>query len=95
MTALAIIAASYVLGTIPVAWLTGRLAKSVDLRDYGSGNTGASNVWQSVSRALVVPVGLLQIAQGAAGVLLARDADPVAWGRERLTDCNNHPVYSI
>ena len=31
----------------------------------------------------------------AAGVLLARDADPVTWGRERLTDCNNHPVYSI
>ena len=31
----------------------------------------------------------------AAGVLLARDADPMAWGRERLTDCNNHPVYSI
>ena len=75
MTALAIIAASYVLGTIPVAWLTGRLTKSVDLRDYGSGNIGASNVWQSVSRALVVPVGLLQIAQGAAGVLLARAFD--------------------
>jgi glycerol-3-phosphate acyltransferase PlsY len=32
-------------------------------------------VWQSVSRALVIPVGLAQIAQGLAGPLLARVLD--------------------
>jgi glycerol-3-phosphate acyltransferase PlsY len=46
--------------------------RGVDIRDYGSGNVGASNVWQSVSKALVVPVGVAQIAQGVAGVLIAR-----------------------
>ena len=75
MTGAAVIVAGYLLGSIPIAWLAGRVSAGVDLRDYGSGNTGASNVWQSASRALVIPVGLLQIAQGAAGVLIARAAD--------------------
>lgn len=74
MTAAAVIAAAYVIGSIPIAWLAGRVTAGVDLREYGSGNTGASNVWQSKARWLAVPVGLLQIAQGAAAVLIARAA---------------------
>ena len=74
LTAGGAIAASYALGSIPIAYLAGR-AKGVDVRDVGSGNVGASNVWQSVSRALVVPVGLAQIAQGGGAVLLARALD--------------------
>jgi acyl phosphate:glycerol-3-phosphate acyltransferase len=75
MLAIAVIALSYAIGAIPVAWLAGRLTRGIDIRDYGSGNVGASNVWQSVSRGLVVPVGLAQIAQGLAGPLLARAFD--------------------
>lgn len=74
MLPILIIAVSYVIGSFPIAWLAGR-ATGVDLRERGSGNVGASNVWQSASRALVVPVGLAQIAQGAAGPLIARLAD--------------------
>jgi glycerol-3-phosphate acyltransferase PlsY len=68
----AAIAVSYLIGSVPVAWLAGQLRRGIDIRDYGSGNVGASNVWQSVSHALVVPVGLAQVAQGLAGVYLAR-----------------------
>jgi len=70
----AVVIAAYAIGSIPVAWLAGRLRTGVDLREIGSGNVGASNVWQSVSKSLVVPVGLAQIAQGLAGVLIARAA---------------------
>jgi len=28
-------------------------------------------------------------------VLLDRAADPVEWSKERITDCQSHPVYSI
>jgi glycerol-3-phosphate acyltransferase PlsY len=72
ITAIAVIAASYAIGSVPVAWLAGHIAKGVDIRDVGSGNTGASNIFQSVSRSLVVPVGVAQIAQGAVCALLAR-----------------------
>jgi glycerol-3-phosphate acyltransferase PlsY len=74
LTTVAVVVASYAIGSIPVAWLAGRVRAGVDLREIGRGNVGASNVWQSVSRALVVPVGLAQIAQGLAGILIARAA---------------------
>lgn len=68
--AIAIIAA-YAAGSVPIAYLAGRAARGIDLREHGSGNAGASNVWQSVSKTLVVPVGLTQIAQGLGAVLIA------------------------
>jgi acyl phosphate:glycerol-3-phosphate acyltransferase len=81
----AAIAVSYLIGSVPVAWLVGRLRRGIDIRDYGSGNVGASNVWQSVSHALVVPVGLAQAGQGFAGVYVGKalgagDAGAVASG---------------
>src|SRR5512139_1355222 len=72
LTAVALVMASYAIGSVPVAWLAGRLRGGVDLRELGSGNVGASNVWQSASKALVVPVGLTQIGQGLAGIELAK-----------------------
>jgi acyl phosphate:glycerol-3-phosphate acyltransferase len=72
LEAAAVIAASYLIGSIPVAYLTGRAVAGVDVRGVGSGNVGASNIWQSVSKTLTVPVGLAQIAQGLAAVLLAK-----------------------
>ena len=72
LMSIAVVLASYAIGSVPVAWLAGRLRGGVDLRDLGSGNVGASNVWQSVSKALVVPVGLAQIGQGLAGIELAK-----------------------
>jgi glycerol-3-phosphate acyltransferase PlsY len=71
-TAVAIIAGAYAAGSVPVAWMAGRWTKGIDLRRYGSGNVGASNVWQSVSRTLVVPVGLAQIGQGLLGPGIAK-----------------------
>ncbi len=72
--AAAAIVAAYFIGAIPVAYLAGRAVRGVDVREVGSGNVGASNVWQSVSKTLVVPVGLAQIAQGFAAVMLAKAA---------------------
>jgi len=71
--AVLVVAAAYVIGSVPVPHLAGR-ARGVDIRRLGSGNVGASNVGESVSRALLVPVGIAEIAQGLAGVLIARGA---------------------
>jgi glycerol-3-phosphate acyltransferase PlsY len=70
-----IIVSSYVVGAVPIAYLTGRLLRGVDIRRYGSGNVGPSNLWQNVSKQAVVPVGLAEIGQGLAGILVARAAD--------------------
>jgi len=72
LTAAAVIAASYAIGSVPVAWLVARLRGGVDLRRVGSGNTGASNLFQTVSKKLVVPVGMAQVGQGLAGIVIAR-----------------------
>lgn len=63
---------AYLVGAVPVAYIFGRSLKGIDLREYGSANVGASNVYQSVAHWAVVPVGLLEIAQGLAGVMLAK-----------------------
>jgi glycerol-3-phosphate acyltransferase PlsY len=75
VASLAIVLVSYLLGSIPIAYLTGRALRGIDIRQYGSASVGASNVYQSVARWAVVPVGLLQIGQGMAGVALAKLLD--------------------
>jgi glycerol-3-phosphate acyltransferase PlsY len=37
---------SYLFGSLPIGLLVGRMVKGIDVRDYGSGNIGASNVWR-------------------------------------------------
>jgi len=66
---------SYLIGAIPMAYIAGRLLKGIDIREHGSANVGASNVWQSVAKWAVVPVGLLEIAQGMTGILIAKGLD--------------------
>jgi glycerol-3-phosphate acyltransferase PlsY len=72
--AVAVVAAGYLIGAIPVAYIAGRL-KGIDIRRYGSANVGASNVYQSVAHWAVVPVGIAQIALAVAGIVLAKLLD--------------------
>ena len=72
---LPIILASYLMGSIPVAYLAGRILKGIDIRRYGSANVGASNVYQSVARWAVAPVGVAQIGLAMAAIGLAKALD--------------------
>ncbi len=38
----------YFLGSVPTAYIAGRLSKSVDIRRVGDGNMGAANVFREV-----------------------------------------------
>lgn len=75
LTGALIVLGSYAIGGVPVAYLAGRLLKGIDIREHGSGNAGASNVWRTVSKPAVAPVGVAEIAQGFAGILIAKAAD--------------------
>jgi glycerol-3-phosphate acyltransferase PlsY len=52
---------AYLLGSIPFAYIAGRLAKGKDIRRYGSGTVGGSMVYEHISHWLVVPVGILDV----------------------------------
>jgi acyl phosphate:glycerol-3-phosphate acyltransferase len=76
--AAALVGAAYLLGSISFAVLLVRLRTGKDIRSEGSGNAGATNVARAHGRALGVTVALLDVAKGAAAVLLMRTvtADP-------------------
>ena len=75
--AIALVAA-YLLGSIPFALIAGRL-HGVDLRTQGSGNLGATNVFRTLGRTAGVTVMVLDIAKGAAAVLLAEALTNNPW----------------
>ena len=52
---------SYLVGMIPTAYIIGRLVKGIDIRQYGSGNVGGANVFYSVGRRWVVPLGVFEL----------------------------------
>ena len=47
--------AAFLLGSVPTAYLLGRLVKGIDIRQYGSGNVGGGNVIQHVGKKWFVP----------------------------------------
>ena len=67
-----LIAASYFIGSIPVAWLIARLVTGQDLRRMGSGNVGVMNTALSVARWAGLLVFLAEAAKGVLAVTLAR-----------------------
>ena len=61
----------YIIGTIPSAYLCGRLFGRVDIREIGSGNVGAMNAFKNIGYLPGILSLLLDIAKGALAVYLA------------------------
>jgi len=51
-----VIVVSYLIGSIPTGYLAARMLRGVDIRDYGSGSTGATNVLRVLGRGPFVAV---------------------------------------
>ena len=62
----------YLLGSIPSAYIAGRLKKGIDIREVGSQNMGAMNVFYKVGIVSGLLVLAVDIGKGAAAVALAR-----------------------
>jgi len=62
---------AYLLGSIPFGYLAGRL-RGVDIRNTGSRNTGATNVFRTLGRGIGIAVMAADILKGLAAVLVAR-----------------------
>ena len=72
MTAAALVALGYLLGSLPWGYWLPLVFARVDVRTVGSGNTGATNVWRAFGWKLGLPVALLDMGKGAAAALHAR-----------------------
>jgi acyl phosphate:glycerol-3-phosphate acyltransferase len=75
---LAVVIIGYLLGSIPSGVIIARLFAKVDIRQYGSGKIGSTNVLRTVGKKAAALVLLLDILKGAlsvvcAGMIVGRD----------------------
>lgn len=65
-----LVIASYLIGSIPVGLILGKLIWKKDLRQYGSHNIGATNAWRILGKKAGILIFLLDFVKGQLGVLL-------------------------
>ena len=71
MTIFVLLSGSYLFGSISFALLLGKLFRDIDIRDYGSGNLGATNAIRVLGVKIGVPVLLLDALKGYLCVYIA------------------------
>ena len=71
---LGLVVAAYLIGSLPTASLVSRWLKRQDIRTLGDRNAGAANVYRNLGARAGLTVGAVDIAKGAAAVLLAKFA---------------------
>lgn len=76
-----VIVLCYLIGAIPFGVIAGRLTRGIDVRDYGSGSIGATNVLRIVGARAGTLVFLADLAKGAAAVALAGFLLGTAYGQ--------------
>ncbi len=67
-----VLVGAYLLGSVPSAYLAGKWSRGIDIRRYGSGNVGATNLLRFTSKRVALPVIIFDSAKGM--IMLA-----VAW----------------
>ena len=58
MLEVGIVLFAYLIGSIPMAYIVGRMVKKIDIRLYGSGNVGAANISMQVGKWVIIPLGV-------------------------------------
>ena len=79
MTRIIVIVIAYLLGSIPFGYLIVRKRIGADIRETGSGGTGATNVSRRAGKAAGVLTLLLDAAKGSVAVLIAKAASGDDW----------------
>lgn len=62
----------YMLGSLPVTLTIGKLFRGIDVRDSGSGKTGATNVLRTLGWKFAIPITIWDIGKGILAVLISR-----------------------
>ena len=65
----------YLLGSIPTAYIAGRLLKGKDIRQMGDGNAGAQNAFRQLGAKIGIVVFIIDAGKGALAILIAQAAN--------------------
>jgi len=69
---LVLVPIGYLLGSLPFGLIAGRVFKRIDVREFGSGKTGMTNVMRTVGAPVAMLVMLLDMGKSVLVVVLAR-----------------------
>jgi len=67
-----LISLGYLMGSIPVAYLIGKIGYGIDIREHGSGNMGTANVLRTLGRKAGLMTMVLDMLKGTIAILCAR-----------------------
>tara|TARA_B100000073_G_scaffold348240_1_gene365899 strand:- start:2416 stop:3018 length:603 start_codon:yes stop_codon:yes gene_type:complete len=88
---------SYLIGSMPTAYIFFKFAQNKDIRNHGSGNSGALNIWRSqniISGALVLLIDLLKaISIAITGKNLEISEIAFYVGTTSAVIGHNYPIY--
>lgn len=97
---IALVLGAYLVGSVPSAYLVGKLVSGIDIRNYGSGNVGASNVSHHVGKKWVAPIALFDVfGKGLSPVVvggpMVLDVSPIAVACAALAAMCGHnwPIF--
>lgn len=68
--------AGYIVGSIPFGWIIVKIVKGEDVRNYGSGRTGGTNVFRAAGAPAGILTAMLDVLKGVVAVLLVRQLVP-------------------
>ena len=71
ITILGLFLTAYLLGSVPTAVWWGKRFYGIDVREFGSGNAGATNTFRILGKRAGIPVLLIDVLKGSIAVLLA------------------------
>jgi len=67
------IISAYLIGSIPTAYIAGKINRGIDIRDFGSGNVGATNTLRVLGKKMGILVLIIDMLKGAFCVLILPD----------------------
>jgi acyl phosphate:glycerol-3-phosphate acyltransferase len=65
---------AYLLGSLPTGYLAGKVLKGIDIREHGSGSTGATNVLRTLGKGPALVVFLVDVLKAVVAIALVRAA---------------------
>ncbi|MGI0481479.1 glycerol-3-phosphate 1-O-acyltransferase PlsY [Geminocystis sp. CENA526] len=72
LISISLILIAYLLGSIPTGYILARMLKGIDIREMGSGSTGATNVLRNVGKGAAIAVLVIDMLKGVLAVLAVK-----------------------